>query len=312
MGKTDTVLHDFLRDEARFADLYNGGWFEGKEIILPGELSELDGRYGLADAEAEGQKPPGTRSRDVKKLYRDQAVLRILAVENQTEVDYTMPWRCMDYDVREYERQIRKLRQQNRDRGDLRPGGEFLCGLKKEDRLIPVYTLCVYYGENPWDGPRSLRDMMALGQAPSEWEKWFKDYPFHLICANEWKQKEVFRTSLREVFGVLPCRGDKERLRRALRENPAYRKLDEDTFRTLAVLLGEKKIMIPKKKEKEEGLDMCKALEDIWQEGIDIGIEKGIGQIVRNMLKKGMADEEIMALAECSREVLEKLRQECE
>ena len=318
MGKSDVVLYNFLEDRERFADLYNGGWFGGQRIILPGELRELDGRYVDFPAQAKGNKAESKsrmRGRDIKKLYRDQAVLRILAVENQMEVDYTMPWRCMNYDAREYERQIRKLRKKNEESGDLRPGAEFLCGLKKEDRLIPVYTLCVYYGEDPWDGPRSLGDMMARDQTPSAWDRWFKDYPFHLICANEWTQKDVFRTSLKEVFDALPCRGDKERLRKVLRENPAYQKLDEDTFQTLAVLLGEK-TMVPKKNEAEEGWNMCKALEDIRQEGIDIGIEKGmekgmekgVEQIVRNMLQKGLTDENIIALTECSQQTLEKVR----
>ena len=56
MGKSDVVLYNFLEDRDRFADLYNGGWFGGQKIILPGELRELDGRYVDFPAQAKGNK----------------------------------------------------------------------------------------------------------------------------------------------------------------------------------------------------------------------------------------------------------------
>lgn len=55
---------------------------------------------------------------------------------------------------------------------------EFLSGLRKEDRLHPVFTIVLYYGEKPWDGPRKLSDMVALGQ---EWKLFFEDYSMRLI-----------------------------------------------------------------------------------------------------------------------------------
>lgn len=38
--KTDTVLKDFWRDNARFADLFNAALFQGKTVIHPDELEE--------------------------------------------------------------------------------------------------------------------------------------------------------------------------------------------------------------------------------------------------------------------------------
>ena len=36
---------------------------------------------------------------------------------------------------------------------------EFLSKFQKTDRLHPIVTICIYYGEDEWDGPRSLIDM---------------------------------------------------------------------------------------------------------------------------------------------------------
>ena len=42
MGKKDIQAHEFLANNARFADLCNYFLFDGREIIAPGELKEQD------------------------------------------------------------------------------------------------------------------------------------------------------------------------------------------------------------------------------------------------------------------------------
>lgn len=320
MGKVDTNLYTYLSDKSRFADLFNGGLFGGRQIIDPKDLTSILGRYiqsgQLTGENCNPQNFGSDRSRDLIMQYKSQAVLRLLAVENQTEVDYTMPWRCMNYDAREYEKQIRQLGLENRRLKKLEGDAEFLCGLKKEDRLIPVYTLCVYYGEEIWDGPRSLKDMMDFGQTPLELDRWFCDYSMNLICVNEWQGEEMFRTSLRQIFAALPHRKNKKKLREVMERDPAYRQLDGETYRALAVLLGEKGLAAQSEKEERKEWDMCKALEDIRQEGFEEGIERGrelgVDQgkliVVRNMLRRGMKPEDIMALAECSRALVESVQ----
>ena len=46
------------------------------------------------------------------------------------------------------------------------------------DRLHPVISLCVYYGENPWDGPLSLTDMLEI---PNKIRPLVSDYKMNLI-----------------------------------------------------------------------------------------------------------------------------------
>ncbi|MBE5867881.1 MAG: hypothetical protein E7293_02835 [Lachnospiraceae bacterium] len=154
------------------------------------------------------------------------------------------------------------------------------------------------------DKSRSLKDMMDFGQAPLELDQWFRDYSMNLICVNEWQSEELFCTSLRQIFGALPYRKDKKKLREVMETDPAYRQLDRETYRVLAVLLGEKELAIQSEKEERKEWDMCKALEDIRMEGY----EECKLNVVRNMLKRGMALEDIMTLAECSRELVESVQ----
>lgn len=83
MGKNSNMMNYYFSDEERFADLFNGVFFQGK---------------------------PVERIHDVCKKLKTGSTLRILALENQELVDYAMPFRCMQYDVMEYGKQLEELR----------------------------------------------------------------------------------------------------------------------------------------------------------------------------------------------------------
>lgn len=40
MGKENDVMMEYLQDNQRFADLFNGSFFQGKEVVKPEELTE--------------------------------------------------------------------------------------------------------------------------------------------------------------------------------------------------------------------------------------------------------------------------------
>ena len=48
--------------------------------------------------------------------------------------------------------------------------------MKKTDKFIPVITVVVYYGENPWDGAVSLHGMLNI---PKEMQTFVNDYNFN-------------------------------------------------------------------------------------------------------------------------------------
>lgn len=160
--------------------------------------------------------------------------------------------------------------------------------MRKEERLAPVYTLCLYHGAEEWDGPRSLKDMMDFGEeGPGHgerevWEKCFADYPMSLVCVNELPDCSGFQTSLRELFTILPYRGDKRRLKELLDRNSVYQKMDGETAQTIGVLMGIKKLMENREKYKtEEGeYNVCHAINEMMEdsrlEGIAEGEARGI------------------------------------
>ena len=47
----------------------------------------------------------------------------------------------------------------------------------------------------------------------------------------------------------------------------------------------------------------------LYEEGVEDGIEQGLRITIRNMLARGMTDEDIMAIAECGQELIEQVRE---
>lgn len=357
MGEAAVVMQEYLGDAYRFADLFNVVFFQGKQVIEPQMLSEQSERYAVHPPKPQGH-PGGRRGdrrkrpvngkhreeyRDVKKRMEDGTMFRILAVEAQSYVDYTMPLRCMEYDVQEYLKQLRELRSRYTGTAELR-NAERLSGIRKQDRLVPVYTLCLYHGEDTWDGPLCLADMMNLEEETVRTRLPFADYPMKLYCINEEDDFDRFRTDLREVFQALACRGDRQRLEQLISSDPAYRRLPADTAAVMAVLMGfwelteNMEYYVTIEESGEERYDMCKALMDLRAEERSIGQEIGqkigqkigeqigqhIGQqigeqigatgktvqIVRNMITRGYKNEDICAIAECGEELVQEIREE--
>ena len=65
-------------------------------------------------------------------------------------------------DAFSYMKEYDEIAAVNKKNGDFHSADEFLSGFKKTDRLHPVISLCVYYGESEWDGPFSLKDMLEI------------------------------------------------------------------------------------------------------------------------------------------------------
>ena len=148
MGQKDLVLRTYLSDEKRFADLFNT--YLGEREIFPEFLRELESVRIRKDEETQKVKRV---EHDLLKIYEKKDKYCILGIQNQEKIDYQMIIRCMAYELEEYERQIRELQ----------IAEEYLSGIKKEDKIIPVAVLLIYFGEEAWDGASYKRKIKFVG-----------------------------------------------------------------------------------------------------------------------------------------------------
>ncbi|MDE6750103.1 MAG: Rpn family recombination-promoting nuclease/putative transposase [Lachnospiraceae bacterium] len=211
--------------------------------------------------------------------------IHILAVENQNYVDYQMVLRNMLSESNGYHKQWRQKRYTHEEACDLKDGDEYLSGMKKEEKFEPIITLVVYFGgEHPWDGARCLHDLLDIDE---EFKKYVTNYRLNLYDCQEHDTFEEYRTGLRQVFESLRYSKDNEKLKEIMEENKeVYSSIDRETRDILEVVAN---IKIPEKfKTVEEGrerYDMCKAFEDMRQEGYEDGISKGIEQGIRILIQ---------------------------
>ncbi len=94
----------------------------------------------------------------LKAVFHDDCYI-VIGIEAQNRVDYAMPVRCMEYDVTEYKRQLKELKN---NRKENLPGEAFFSGMAKDEKLNPVTTIVFYHGEEPYDGCANLHDMLEL------------------------------------------------------------------------------------------------------------------------------------------------------
>lgn len=85
---------------------------------------------------------------------------------------------------------------------------EFLSGIGKGDRLHPQLSIVLYYGEERWDSPLRLKDMMP--PFPCGTEALFFDYGINLVQIIDSEHYSFHNEAVRTVFegaGAL-LRGD--------------------------------------------------------------------------------------------------------
>lgn len=295
MGKGDTALSVWFGDKERFADLFNGTLFQGEQIIESEKLELEKKEIKELISNKKGNLKNFERNRDIVMKWNDGINLVIFACENQENIHYSMPVRTMLYDGLSYTEQIRQLRKGN----EFSNSDEFLSGMRKEDKLVPIFTLIFYYGDKVWDGSKDLYGLMEEPTNPKVKEvikKYVPNYHINLLDVNQLQDISQYKTDLQVVFGMLKCRREKEKIKSYVQENEKYfQHMDIDTYNVLRVLLkAEKQLEKIKEKGKEE-INMCEALQGIFDDGVEKGIEQGLSlakQILR-LWREGRSEEEI-------------------
>ena len=159
--KPDTILKNFWRDNRHFADLFNAVFFNGEQVLKPQDLTEADTDVSSM-LKFNGHAETIQKILDVVKKTAYGVDFVLWGLENQAKIHYAMPLRHMVGDAFSYMKEYDEIAAVNKKNGEFHSADEFLSGFKKTDRLHPVISLCVYYGESEWDGPFSLKDMLEI------------------------------------------------------------------------------------------------------------------------------------------------------
>ena len=310
----------FFSDDERYADVINGLGCNGRQVVNEGDLQELDTQTGFWDSPQFIRKLSGRtnhrriRNRDIVRKVAIGMNFAIIGIENQDTIDYAIPLRNMSYDAGEYEKQAAKIRKfVRRNPAGLSPG-EYLYGFKRDSRLCPTVTFVLYSGVEAWDGPKSLHEMLDFMDIPEELREMVSDYKINLIEIRKLEDTSIFQTDVRQVFDFIRCSENKESLKQLVESDAYYKSMEEDAFDVVVQYTRATELVDIKDYHGKDGkVDMCTAIKELIAEGRKEGVKAGgdakTRTIVANMMRRGMEDADIMALAECSQELIDEVRE---
>ena len=271
MGKTknklkaDVVVKNYWRNNEQFADFFNAVLYEGKQVIKPDELEDMDTEESYV-SENKKYVESVLASRDNikirKKSTKHDVELCILGMESQEHIHYAMPMRVMGYDYGSYKKQY----DSNAVKYKIAKGlsdDEFISKMKRTDKFIPIITIVIYYGEKAWDGAVSLQGMLDI---PEDMKAFINDY-----------NKDLFN-----LFGILLNRnGNLNEIKEKAINYAAEHKVEKTVIMTVTGAVNCK--IDYNMLEKEADADMCTVFEETRKEGeakaiIELGFEFGLSE----------------------------------
>ena len=299
MGAKDDMANEYVGQNERFADLCNYVLFDGEPIIQADALERRDvlewaGVFGVDEKQIQYQR----RWRDLLKhvviKYTGETYIVLLGVENQTKAHYAMPVRNMLYDALNCSSQIKDADKKHRAAKEHKSDAEFLSGFHKDDRLIPVITITLYWGNDEWDAPRTLHEMFT--EVDEHLKCFLPDYVINLVVPREIQDFEKFHTELGDVLAAIKASGNELSMEQLLEESAHFSKLGNESVRIINKFTNTN---IPM--NQEEGVtDVCKAWDDHIERGRKEGREEGRTEGRREVLISLVSDG-LLALSEAAK-----------
>ena len=291
VGQKDILLKDYFTPDI-FADAINAILYDGKSVVTPERMRTIDIETQRVEDE-NGNVTADTRLRDSAKVVEvDDAIYCLFAIEHQSVEDYTMPLRIMEYDVREYLRQVKSNK-----------------GVQIQ--IKPIITIVMYWKADKWNQPVSVKDMFDKNTV--RWLEYnglggyIQDYRMHLFEPGTVKEEDLekFKTELKDVIAYVKYSKSTEALKDY---NEKYKPdLTKSTVTLINELTNSKYVFI----EGKERLDMCEAFEGLIEEGRAKGRTEGRAEgkaeelkekykswvtLSNNLKKRGMSNPEIASL----------------
>ena len=160
---------------------------------------------------------------------------------------------------------------------------EYLSGFYREDRLIPIITLVLYFSPGEWDGPMSLHEMLAV-QDP-EILSFVSDYKLNLIAPGQMTDAEIdrFNTSLREVMLFIKYSEDRAKLNEMVEKDDRFKNIDRKAATVISTVTG---IEI-ENEIKEDKVNMCQALREMMEDANKEGMQNARVAMAKRMLEEG-------------------------
>ena len=279
--KSDSADKVYWRQNETFADLFNAYWYNGEQVIKSEELEELD--TDASDVVEIGEVKESIRgARDVIKIAKKYNGVEyvLLAIENQEGIHYAMPIRVMGYDHYSYNKQYNDRKNYYKKNDIKLKDDEFLSGIRKTDKFLPVITLVLYYGEKDWDGPKSLYDMLVI---PDRIKSFVGNYPINIIQMKD--SHLLFHNQYNvDLFTIMSIVYDNEKtMDQKIEELGQYESERDIDEKVIDVIVATTNLKVNKKKAGEQ--KMCTFWDELREYGKNEGKREAQYEAIHNIME---------------------------
>lgn len=260
MGRKDIAEKHFEEINKIFADIVNGTIFGGQQTIKEDELYDIPAKsqYKADDNILHEQE------RDIAKCWsKENVVFSIIGIENQTTIDKDMILRVIGYDGASYRSQL------------LDNNGS---------RRYPVITIVLYYGKDPWNAPKSLKERIDV---PDCLDKYVSDYHINVFDISHMLDEEVdelFHSDFKILAKFMNGTTDASEITEKI-------EFPDPLLKILSVLTGDNRFENLRGEFEEGGATMCDVLDRV----VNQGIEKNSKEIVKRLFTNGVSYEVVAA-----------------
>lgn len=270
--KPDTILKNFWRNNNHFADLFNAVVFNGEQVIQPHDLFEMDTDISSV-LKFNDHTETVQKILDVVKKTAYGMDFMIWGIENQSKIHYAMPLRHMLGDALIYLKEYREIASKNTKAKRWTSPDEFLSGFKKTDRLHPVISLCIYYGEDEWDGPLKLSDMLNY---PENIAPYIADYPIHLIQLRKDEHLSFHNADVEHLFRLVRYIYNEDYA--SIQHFYQHQEISSELGLVVGTVTQTQQLIHDslEASQKGGGFNMCKALQKLENKGRIEGIKNSI------------------------------------
>ena len=249
---SDSTCKKLFRDDGCFADICNYAFFQGKQIIKPEELVSREN--DVSTLMGKELLPMETkRYRDIVRKASINGEYMIIGVEHQSTLDKNMIIRILNYDAQLYINQVESGK-------EVRPVGSFV----------------FYTGDKEWTYPKSLKESLKV---PPEMEDYINDWKLPVLELQNMYPQILKSKRLKEVVEISQSmlKGDYEKLR-------TNRMISVENYKMAAIFTHTD----IKEEDLPEGdeINMCKAMDQLFQRFENQGIEKGEAIGIEKTLKE--------------------------
>lgn len=305
MGEPNNALVVYMNRKDRIRSVLE--YYLGEKLPDDWECEEIRGLYTVRNSRGK----LSFRQRDYLGKACLAGVRFLLGLENQDSVNLTFPWRLLELDGLSYGNAVEEIQEENRRRGvSYGKEDDFKYFYRKEDRVVPVLNLMLYWGTGTWERPLCLLDMMEdISPLPEKLQELAGNYQVHLICMRSIPEEKLqeMDSDLKYVLGIMKCTGSRKKYENYIIKNREFfcriprSAVDVIDACTNIRDIRETLNFVLNPVTGEEEADMCKALTDIKKHAERQGIEQGtqrINKLNRLLVEEGRQEDLLRSITD--------------